>query len=228
MSDKGGGMNEPEPKGHSRANLEMAILKSPDWQSETAGNALNKIYEHVRKEAQDAHDWYIVAKGKKSGPAKLLRVLMIVLTAIAGTAPIAIDIFQRLKVLSIVTPLWATIPLALAGVLLALDQLLGFSSGWVRYTKAATRLRELLNEFDMDWQSSLTEFGKKDPTPEQIKGMLARAKKFIMDVKAVIREETNEWISDFQHYVDEFNRSLKEKIGKDATPSPGTPASPKP
>jgi hypothetical protein len=111
-----------------------------------------------------------------------------------------------LKRSPLIQPVWASIALAIGAALVALDHFFGFSSGWMRYIAAEQRIRQLLEAFQLDWEMQKANWHEATPSPEQIQGMLARAKEFTMEVTTAVRDETSDWIREFQGAIKQLEK----------------------
>lgn len=49
---------------------------------------------------------------------------------------------------------WASIVLGIAAGLVMLDRFFGFSTAWVRYISTELHLRQILDEFRLDWETA--------------------------------------------------------------------------
>jgi hypothetical protein len=81
----------------------------------------------------------------------LLRLGAILAVAVAGLIPLIGELLKRNDKLWL-SPAWATVALALAGLLIAIDRFGGYTSGWIRYVRTAQKLTSLQGEFRLDWE----------------------------------------------------------------------------
>ena len=193
-----------------RKDLEPSDLKELSWEPDKIQGSLDTIFQHVTKEAKDAINWYLVSKRRKKIGAVYFRAGAILATAIAGLLPMLTQIFIK-DGSPIIPPAWASVALGAAAVMVALDRFFGFSSGWTRYIAAELQLRKSLQEFQMDWETQRASRKGTDPDEEQVQGMLARARTFLMQVNKIVQEETNIWIAEFQSTLKQIEKAAEAK-----------------
>ncbi|MEM1369551.1 MAG: SLATT domain-containing protein [Cyanobacteria bacterium P01_H01_bin.15] len=102
-----------------------------DWSPNQIAASLESVYEFVNNECREAIGWYYHKKRSKKFLGVFLRIGAIFAAAVAGVIPIIGEIFKEGDV-PLISPAWSTIFLAIAAVLVALDQFGGATSGWVR------------------------------------------------------------------------------------------------
>src|SRR6516165_6273201 len=120
-----------------------------DWNSGHAEESLNKVYLYSTQLAKDTIGWYISAKKKKKKGARIIRVLSIILAALAAILPTLSELFQHKNGTTVIRAGWTTVALAVAGSLLLLDRFFGFSSAWIRYIVAELQVKQINEEFQM-------------------------------------------------------------------------------
>lgn len=180
-----------------------------DWNTEKAEESLNKVYLYSTQLAKDAIDWYIYAKKKKKKGARIIRVLSIILAALAAILPTLSELFQQKDGTTVIRAGWTTIALGIAGALLLLDRFFGFSSAWIRYIVAELQIKQINEEFQMDWETERAGWQGNSPTREQIIQMLTRCKTFASQVNNIVRDETNAWVQEFQNSIKYLDDTLK-------------------
>ncbi len=177
-----------------------------DWGSEHRKESIHTVYQRAEKHALGAINWYLLSKQGKKFWAQLLRLGVIGLTAIAGLLPIISEIYQFA-----LSPAWASVALGLAGVLLAIDKFFGCSSAWMRFIAAEHQIRQCLHEFQMDYELEQTGWDHAQPTTEQTQKILGRCKAFLYQVDAIIRQETDQWLAEFQDALKQIDNAAKTK-----------------
>ena len=123
------------------------------WDSSSPAASLKKIGDAVEAEAATAYEWYWKQKRWKRIPSQWIQFNAVLLTALAGLAPIVLQVWKNFKGGAVDTGPIASLCVGLAAALLGIDKAFGFSTGWVRYVMAATAITKLLQEFRMDWVS---------------------------------------------------------------------------
>ena len=121
-------------------------LSTLDWSADQRGKSLEQFIAYAHKLAVDTRDWYNLGKRDKQRAAKMLRVVAILATAVAGIFPILTQIYTTDGVPDI-EPAWASVALAVAATCIGLDRFFGFSSGWLRYIEAQTKIRNAIQVF---------------------------------------------------------------------------------
>ncbi len=183
-----------------------------EWGKDEAESSLNELFGHAFQLATDAINWYILAKNGKKKWARNIRFATILLGTAAALLP---TLGELLSNDNGQTPLfkagWTAVLLGVAGALLLLDRFFGFSSGWMRYIVAELQLRQIAQEFQMDWEAARAGWQGQPPTSDQVSQMLARCKTFIAQVNTIVREETNVWVREFQSAINNLDESIKAK-----------------
>jgi hypothetical protein len=150
----------------------------------------------------------MAAKRPKQACARALRASSIVLLALAGILPM----LTQLEDLSpFLAPVWASVLVAMAGACVALDRFFGYSSAWIRYINAALQLRQIVQEFNLDWQADQAAWRDGQPDEQQVQRTLARCKAFVTQVGAVVRDETALWIAEFQDTLKQLDETVRAR-----------------
>jgi hypothetical protein len=180
-----------------RTDLGGFLKLDTDWSDGAVLKSL--VHQHVLQQVNDAIDWYRDAKRFKKLFARCTRFLIIIGGAVAAALPTISEIWYAGSNPPRSIPAgWSAIILGGGAALLLLDKFLGFSSGWVRFTSAQLKLRELVNEFNLTWESERASLRGKEPNEEKLAQMLARCKSFLMQADAIVRDETQGWVQEFQ------------------------------
>ena len=148
--------SDVEPEKRISQDIRPGELASLDWRPEHARQSLDVIYRHVVDNASQAINWYLRARRPKRRWAQMLRVGAIIMVAVAGVLPVLSQIFSAGSSVKI-QPAWASVALAIAVALVALDRFFGFSSAWARYMATGQAISAALNQFRLDWQKSSCE-----------------------------------------------------------------------
>ncbi|HEY3302417.1 MAG TPA: SLATT domain-containing protein [Candidatus Binatia bacterium] len=193
-----------------RTDIQHSPLPKLEWEPSKRQNSLELLFDHLTAEAKSAIDWYLKAKRPKQQWAMRARMGAIVLTALAGIIPMVVQIFVE-DGKPLIQPAWASVSLGIAAAMIVVDRFFGFSSGWMRYISAELRIRQLLREFELEWQTLKAGWKGSDPTDDQVQTMLGRAKTFINQVTTVVQEETNTWIREFQESLKQVEEAARAK-----------------
>lgn len=122
------------------------------WEAGQIVTSLEALFERITEEAESAINWYLRAKRPKKCCAIWLRVGSIASVTVAGIIPILSQMFT-VEGRPRIQPAWATVALGVAAALVLLDRFFGFSSGWMRYIATELNLRQLNQEFQLDWEA---------------------------------------------------------------------------
>jgi hypothetical protein len=194
-------------------DLATAPALSLDWGSGHTEQALQAVFDHVMTLADEAIAWYVDAKNRKRLYARGIRVLAIVLGATAALLPTVSEIIENTWDTSerVIPAGWTAVLLGIVGALLLMDRFFGFSTGWMRYIDAELKLRQITQEFQLDWEAERAVLRGDEPTREQALAMLARCKAFATQVNTIIRDETSAWIKEFERAISQIDESVKAK-----------------
>ncbi len=198
--------------------------KELTWSSNDTFKSLKLLYNFVNIESERAINWYYSRKKIKKFWAYFFRITAIFVVAIAGVTPILGEIFEKNNIPGLspawakilLSPGWATVLLATAALCVALDQLGGYSSGWVRYIRTAQKLNILQGNFRFDWEEyCLGKDGVNSNNngidPENTKLGIKLCKNFLEAVNSEIQAETNAWAQEFKQAVLELDKQSKAK-----------------
>ena len=118
-------------------------------------------------------------------------------TVVAGLVPLSVGIFGVE-----IPAVWSTVLIAIAGMVVSIDILGGFTSGWVRYMLAQQKVERLRDAFLLEWNALKV-------AQTNTEGMLERAKTFLLAVGKVVDDETQEWATEFQNALKEMEKARK-------------------
>lgn len=190
----------------------QAFPKKLDWSSKESSSSLEHIYKFVNHECTRAIEWYYLSKRNKCRLGYFLRVGSMIAIAIAGIIPIIGEIFKKGNV-PLISPAWATVSLAIAALLIALDQFGGYTSGWVRYVRTAQKLTMLLGDFQLDWESHRLSRVQDNVDAKILKEGIILCKNFLQSVNSEVQAETNAWAKEFQQALSDVE--IASKAGSD-------------
>ena len=196
-----------------RQDIRPRELGSLDWGSEHARESLDVIYQHVVDTASQAVNWYLTARRSKKRWAQRLRVGAIIMVAVAGVLPVLSQIFSTASSVK-VPPAWATVALAIAVALVALDRFFGFSSAWARYMATGQAISAALNQFRLDWQKTSCRLSEGTPTQESVGHLLDLAKTLAKKTDELIQAETSQWVTEFRETLTDIERSVKTQTSR--------------
>lgn len=185
-----------------------------DWTPANTSASLQKVFEYVMDLADGAINWYAEKKKTKRFFALVFRVMAIVLGAIAVLLPTLGELFAQF-----VSQNWkpligagGTVVLGgIAGTLLLLDKFYGFSTGWMRYISSELQIRQIQQEFQLDWEREKSSWQGNAPNKDQVFLMMTKCKTFATQVNNCIRSETDAWINEFKSAIRQIDESTKDK-----------------
>lgn len=183
------------------------------WADGDRAECLRQVYARVIADARSAIEWYQDNKRPKKWLATGIRWTAVLLITASGLIPLGVevlpDIFPSLPDSSEFNALWISLVVALAAAVFGIDKFFNFSSGWMRYVRTDLALRSALGEFEFDWQVARASCSAPEPTPEQTAAMFARCKAFAAAITAIVTEETNASISEFQASLAHLGETVK-------------------
>lgn len=184
------------------------------WNAAEPVQSLRDLRKAVEEEGQKAIDWYWRSKRWKATLSRAIQLDALVLTALAGLAPIVVQILRSSGVnipSTFDSGAIASLCVGTAAALIGLDKAFGFSSGWTRYVLTATSMTKLLHEFRMDW-AALVAAASDSPTLEQQAGLIQRAKDFISGIQNMVLQETKDWATEFRDNMAQMEKDLKSQL----------------
>jgi SMODS and SLOG-associating 2TM effector domain 2 len=193
-----------------KADLKPAPRLSLDWVPENATNALQQVHDHVLTLTEETINWYIGAKNAKRVFARSFRALSIILGAVGALLPTIGEILSDQHKSSIPAG-WTAVLLGIVGILLLLDRFFGFSTGWMRYISTELHLRQIAQEFQLDWEAERSTWQGAPPSKEQIGQMMAKCKALVTQVNNIVREETSMWVQEFENAIRQIDEASKAK-----------------
>lgn len=194
------------PKKEAEHDIKSGTFPVLSWSEEVAENSLNELHKYVASLCERSRQWYLVKKRIKKRFAYLLRLFAMILTAIAGIIPILAQpeghgYFQWLP------SYMASVVIAIAALLIAIDKFGDMSSGWVRYMLTAQKLSKIEQLFRFNWEKEKVAWKGNYPTPQQIKDSLDTLYTTVAEVERVVHEETRVWAADFFHSLHEIEKA---------------------
>ena len=203
------------------SDIKVVKDEIPKWDPANSAQSLKDIFCYVVEQADISSSWYWRNKKWKARLSQAIRFLAWILAAVGGLLPVIGTLAPSNSIWRVLNNgLWASLLLGFAAAMIGLDRAFGYSSGWARYVLTATNIRKSLEEFRMDWADLLAKAGTS-PTPDQIEALIERARKFRVDVEALVLQETKDWITEFQSSMAQMEKdvslqltSLKSQVDK--------------
>ena len=179
------------------------------YTEQEAGESLEKLYTFANEECERAISWYYLKKRSKRIAGYTCRVGSILAATLAGIIPILGEIYKTNAVPSL-SPAWATIAIAIAAVLIALDRLGGYTSGWIRYIRSGQILGQLQSDFRVEWEKQRLAMQGGQADLEVVQKGLDMCKDFLTKVNSTVRAETDQWAREFQKILIELEQNSKQ------------------
>src|SRR4051794_3633198 len=104
-------------------------LPELDWSGTAVADSRATLFAHATGLARSAEHWYATKRRRKRWSGRALRVGAILLGAVAAIMPILSEIVADNERSFPIAPAWATVALAAAATMVALDRLLGYTTG---------------------------------------------------------------------------------------------------
>ena len=186
-------------------DLRPSAFPQVDWSTGKAGDNLDQVFTYVIGRGTDAHQWYVDKWQWRRRIGCFLRYGAIIATAVGGIIPVVSTSFASA---SWINPAVATLILAGAGLLVAIDKLGGFTSGLVRYVLAGTEIDQAVENFRFTWEMAKLNLSA-DPTKEAVQAMLVKCQEFLKLVHTLVKNETDKWASEFQAALTEVEQAAK-------------------
>jgi hypothetical protein len=187
-------------------DIERPELGELDWSDAGRDASLLRVFEQAINYALGAEGWYARKRRTKRQWGRALRVSAILLGTAAAVLPILSEIYTTGGKPTI-APAWASVALAVAAALVALDHYFGFSSGWMRFIATELRLTRLRHEFEYEWQDIAVRL-IHPISDEDLSMALALAKELVLAVDEVVADETEMWIGEFQTTLERVGKSV--------------------
>ncbi|HEU0014943.1 MAG TPA: SLATT domain-containing protein [Longimicrobium sp.] len=189
-------------------DLTSIELSELTWEEGKRATCLGTVYKAVAAKARTASKWYRDNRKPKQVMAMSVRWGAVVLLSASGLVPLIVEVLP-VKGAPPFDPLVTSFMVALAAALFGLDKFFNFSSGWMRYVKTDLAVRNALDEFEFEWQIARSTWTASEPAPEQVADMLKRCQAFASRINALVTEETNVWITEFQASLAQLGESVK-------------------
>ena len=88
----------------------------------------------------------------------------------------------------------------------------------MRFIRTEMHLRQLHQEFEMNWERERAKWAGQEPSAEQVQQMFGRAVAFVTRVSEVVRQETEEWVLEFQSTLRQLDEAARERSDSQRDP----------
>jgi hypothetical protein len=191
-------------------NLTFRSLPKLSWLPNDQLESLSILAGYVSEEGQTAINWYLDKKGYKKGFAQFLRAVAILATAATGLIPLFAEIFSNEGIPGI-SPVWASVALAIAATCVGLDRFFGFSSAWMRFLTTEMQIRNTLHGFHLDREIQLASLAGREPTEIEIQEMLYLCKETLSNLNLILKEEMDAWVQEFSAAIRDIDKAAQAK-----------------
>jgi hypothetical protein len=140
-------------------------------------------------------EWYSTNSRQRGWWARWLRVLMISFGGITAIIP-ALSQIKISENISI-SPLWASVSIALTATLFAFEKFYGHSEAWIRFILAKQELERIKAEFLLNW----LELSHTSTSPETLKKAIEELIRTSKERHFIIKNETSAWTKVFENGI---------------------------
>jgi hypothetical protein len=185
---------EPKPPQKDIQGMAFPVLEQPEQPPE-----LKELYLAVVSKGRDAMSWYSRQMVGKRRWGQWLRMMAILLTALASITPIIVHFMPgepRYQQWSLLASLFAVLGATCVG----LDNYFGASAGWMRYVSAYQELNSRLEALQFGWvRLALASSGSSKE--QRLSALMDLLQGFIIGVNEVVRQETQDWMAEFKGHM---------------------------
>jgi hypothetical protein len=182
-------------------NLACASWEDLRWDAADALACLDKIRRLVEADLESAINWYYAKKRRKVWYSQGLRLAAVLFGTIGAAIPFlaSTGLGREVSELTILrTNQWGYVFIVIAGGCVAVDKLFGFSTNWIRFVDAATRIQTILGKFRIEWYKQLAVADMAANRAESVDRLFATLQDCATRTREVIEEETGAWIAEFR------------------------------
>ena len=177
-------------------NLIPAELSADiEWTKGNSAEAVEKLSDYADVQCSKAIHWYFSKKKLKAHLGIFLRLIAIFAVTGAGIIPVLGEIYDGQFEIS---PAWATVSLAVAGLFVAFDKFGGHTSAWLRYVQTGLALSHLQEAFRIDRAELQLEEKVLEEGESLVQARIKLCRDFLKAVNDLVRVETEKWAQEFQ------------------------------
>ncbi len=190
---------------NSQNDKSLLKMGNLDWSSENRLDSIQAIYGFVTTMAEEQVEWYKSKKKSVRFLAKTFRISAILITTVAALVPMLSNIIIINK--KPLDPVWASVALAIAAALIAMDRFFGYSASWMRFITSEIKIDALLQDFQLDWEIERSALEGEIPSTETMRKLLQKCRTFLKSVNDVLIEESEQWKNDFRNAIIQIDKS---------------------
>lgn len=171
--------------------------------------ASHEIFDIAQRYSKKNREYYWEGINFKKNASKAVRLSCIVLIASGIVLPIIAAIFNNTSTKLLLTQVGVA-TLAIAGVLVVMDRVFGWSSGWLRYMITVTAMEDVTRKFTKDWEDYMIKKGcSLNDTDKEL--LFKKAEKFENTITKIKNGETAQWVSEFNSGLNLLNNLINLK-----------------
>lgn len=198
--------------------VDQGLPNDLDWSPERQIESLNRVRRHALDFCDMMLTWYRFEKRCKSYLGKSLRFMALILSGMSGLIPILSDLVVKQIAefapnrfdpghIPTISAGWATVALALAALMIAMDRFFGISTGWIRYEQAIQKLSHRRCAFDFSWEEVMIS-REQNLRLIDIQLAISLCRDFLSEVNRIVAEETNQWAGEFNRRISDLDSSV--------------------
>jgi hypothetical protein len=150
-----------------------------------------------------------------------LRVVTVLLLIVAAVLPfMSVDLKQTRLPFEHTSQI-ALAALAVAGVLMAANQVFMITATWSRHTTALMKIETLRLVFDMEWQAFVDGLAET-PTRDDVNRAAELCRGLVLGARQVSEADTAAWSGELVRAVDNLQALIKEQRAASKDGGPGT------
>ena len=175
--------------------------------------ACDKLRDTILEKGAEAQDWYTQKKVPKRRWALAMRGGGLILAVLAPFATVAVtllpkSVFEQFDMQKVAAG--ATMVLSLAAGTVVLDKFFGWSSGWIRYSRALCELQSRDEQFQLNYQIEQAKIGAVGSVGfDTLKPLFDLIQGYLRDVQDIVRKETEQWATEFGQSLGDAERYVQ-------------------
>jgi len=193
-------------------NLYSKSWTNVGWDSQQTMKSLDEIRKLVESEAEKAIRWYYDKKRTKVFYSQCLRMFAVILGGIGAAIPFiaSTGTFSPAgELAALKVNQWGYVFILAAGTCVAVDKLFGFSTNWIRFVDAATKMETLLARFRLEWYKQMALADISGQTADALAKLFDTLLDFATKTRDVIEKETGDWIVEFRSNLTKLSDETK-------------------
>lgn len=197
----------------------------PEYDSQDANVCISRMYEWTISHAEEQIDYYSGKAKYNKNLSIFIRGISVIFAGIGALLPL-IDAATASNGSPLAWGQWGYVLLAISVGFYGFERTYGFSSGWIRFMQAHLELNRMSNTFRYEFSllknkpSNPIGAVESQPALEDKDELILALKSFCDKVDAVVIEETEAWVQEFQSRIAELEKRLKIETKKEKKTKP--------